>query len=59
MYNIAVAFEHVDFFDSLDRLDVHLLKRGLQLLVIGTGTFVDLLDFSPRGAFTTVRSDTR
>jgi hypothetical protein len=27
--DVAVALEHVDLLDSLDRLDVELLERGL------------------------------
>lgn len=32
--NIAVLLEHVDLLDGLDGLDVQLLQRRLQLLVI-------------------------
>jgi hypothetical protein len=47
--NVAVALEHVDLLDSLDRLDVELLQGGLKLLVIGTGALMNLLDFSAGG----------
>lgn len=42
--DVAVALEHVDLLDSLDGLDVQLLKRSLELLVVGTSGPVDLLD---------------
>lgn len=51
MDDVAVALEHVDLFDLRDGLHVHLLEGGLELLVVGAGGFVDLLHFSPRGAF--------
>lgn len=44
--DISVLLEHVDLLDGLDGLDVHLLKGGLELLVIGTGGLVDLLDLA-------------
>lgn len=46
MDNIAVLLEHVDLLDGLDGLDVHLLQGGLELLVIGAGGLVDLLDLA-------------
>ena len=52
MNDVAIFLEHVDFFDCLDGLDVEFLERGLQLLVVGSGGFVDFLHFSARGAFT-------
>jgi hypothetical protein len=52
--DVAVALEHVDLLDRLDGLDVELLERGLQLLVIGAGALVDLLDLPARGAFASV-----
>lgn len=51
MYYIAILFEHIDFLNRLDRLDIQLLQRGLQLLVIGAGGFVDFLRLSAGGAF--------
>ena len=36
----------VDLLDGLDGLDIHLLQRGLQLLVVGTRRLVDLLDLA-------------
>jgi hypothetical protein len=52
--DVSVALEHVDLLDRLDGLDVQLLERGLQLLVIGAGALVDLLDLPARGAFASV-----
>jgi len=53
--DVAVLLEHVDLLNSLDGLDVHLLKGGLELLVIGTGVAVDLLDHAAGGTLATVR----
>jgi len=44
--NVAVLFEHVDLLNGLDGLDVHLLEGGLELLVVGAGALVDLLDLA-------------
>lgn len=55
MDDVAVLLEHVDLLNSLDGLDVHLLKGGLELLVVGTGVAVDLLDDAAGGTLTTVR----
>jgi hypothetical protein len=41
--DVAILLEHVDLLNSLDWLDVQLLKRSLQLLVVGAGGLVDLL----------------
>jgi len=46
--NIAVGLEHVDLLDGLDRLHVQLLEGALELLVVGAGALVDLLDLSSR-----------
>ena len=46
MDDIAVALEHVDLLDCLDRLNIHLLQRRLELLVICTSALVHLLDLS-------------
>jgi len=48
--DIAVTLEHVHLLNCLNRLDVELLQRRLQLLVVGAGGFVDLLDLTPRSA---------
>ena len=37
MDDVSVLLEHVYFLNGLDGLDVELLERGLQLLVIGPG----------------------
>jgi hypothetical protein len=47
--DVSVALEHVDLLNGLDRLDVELLQRGLELLVVGTSGPVDLLDL-PAGS---------
>jgi hypothetical protein len=46
--DVAVALEHVDLLNSLDGLDIQLLERSLELLVVGAGVPVDLLDLSAR-----------
>lgn len=51
MNDIPILLEHVDLLNGLDRLDVELLERGLQFLVVRAGCLVHLLDFSPRCAF--------
>ena len=52
--NIPVLLEHVHLLDRLDGLDVELLERGLQLLVVGAGGLVDFLRFPARGSFPSV-----
>lgn len=54
MDHIAVFFEHVDLLNCLNRLDIELLQRGLELLVVCAGRFVDFLHFSPGCAFASV-----
>lgn len=49
MDDVPVALEHVDLLNGLDGLDVELLQRGLELLVVGTSGPVDLLDL-PAGS---------
>ena len=51
MNDVAVLFEHVDFFDCLDGLDVELFEGGLQFFVVGAGGFVDFFYFSSGGTF--------
>ena len=46
MNDVAVFLEHVDLLNGLDGLDVHLLQGGLELLVVGAGGLVDLLDLA-------------
>ena len=48
--DITVRLEHVHLLDGLDGLDVELLQRGLQLLLVGAAGLVDLLDLSSDGA---------
>ena len=55
MDHVAVFLEHVDLLDGLDGLHVHLLKSGLQLLVVGTGGLVDLLDLAAGSTLASVR----
>ena len=52
--DIAIFFEHVDLLDGLDGLDVQLLQRGLQLLVVCAGGLVHLLGLAPGCAFAAV-----
>lgn len=54
MDDVAILLEHVNLLDGLDRLHVHLLERGLQLLVVGTGRLVDLLDLAAGSALASV-----
>lgn len=54
MDDIAISLEHVDFFNSLDGLDIELLERCLQLLIIHSRALVDLLDLSSRCALSTI-----
>ena len=42
--NISISFEHVYFLNGLDRLNIELLQRCLQLLVVNSGALVLLLD---------------
>ena len=55
--DVAVALEHVDLLDGLNRLDIQLLKRGLELLVVGASGPVDLLDLPAGCALSTVSSN--
>ena len=57
MNHIAVRLEHIDLLDRLDGLDVHLLERRLQLLVVGSAALVDLLHLSSRSSFAAVESN--
>jgi hypothetical protein len=49
--DIAIALEHVDLLNGLDRLDIELLQRSLELLVVGAGALVNLLDLPAGSAF--------
>jgi len=52
--DISVALEHVDLLDSLDGLDIELLERCLELLVVGASGLVDLLNLAPRSTLASV-----
>jgi hypothetical protein len=52
--DVSVFLEHVDLLDGLDGLHVHLLQGGLELLVVGTGGLVDLLDLAAGSALASV-----
>jgi hypothetical protein len=52
--NVSIGLEHVYLLNSLDRLDIELLERRLQLLVVHTRALVYLLDLSSRRALSTV-----
>ena len=54
--DIPVRLEHVDLLNCLDRLNIELLQRRLQLLVIHSGALVYLLDLSSWCAFSTIRN---
>ena len=55
MNDVAVRLEHVDLLDGLDRLGVELLKRLLELLVVGAGPGGSALDLSPGGSLATAQ----
>ncbi len=54
MDDVSILLEHIDLLNSLDRLDIKLLKRRLQLLVVYSCALVDLLDLSSGCALSTV-----
>lgn len=54
MDDVSVLLEHVDLLDGLDGLHVHLLQGGLELLVVGTGGLVDLLDLAAGSTLSSV-----
>lgn len=54
MDDVAVLLEHVHFLDGLDGLHVHLLQSRLELLVVGAGALVDLLDLAAGSALASV-----
>jgi hypothetical protein len=51
MDDVSVALEHVDLLNGLNWLDIELLQRSLQLLIIRARALVDLLDFPARRTF--------
>ena len=56
MNDVSVRLEHVDLLNCLDRLNIELLQRCLQLLVVRSGALVDLLDLSSWCALSTIRN---
>jgi hypothetical protein len=54
--DISIGLEHVDLLNSLDRLNIELLERRLQLFVVHTSALVHLLDLSSRCALSAVAS---
>lgn len=51
MNHIPITLKHIDLFDLLNRLHVHLLERRLQFLIVCAGALMNLLYFSARCAF--------
>lgn len=52
--DVAVALEHVHLLDSLDGLNIDLLKGGLELLVIASGAGRRSLDLSAGSTLATI-----
>ena len=52
--DVTIRLEHVDLFDGLDWLHIHLLESCLKLLVVRACGFMHLLDLSPWCAFASV-----
>lgn len=52
--NVSISLEHVDLLDSLDGLHVHLLKNGLELLVVHTRVLRLGLDLTSRGTLSAI-----
>lgn len=55
MDDISVLLEHVDLLNGLDRLDVELLQRGLELLVIGARAGRRPLNLTPGSTLATIQ----
>ena len=55
MDDVAVALEHVDLLYRLDGLNVHLLERSLELLVVCARRLVHLLDGPPGSTLASVK----
>jgi hypothetical protein len=53
--DVSIALEHVDLLNGLDGLDVELLQRGLELLVIAGGPRGRALDLPPGSTLATIR----
>lgn len=56
MNDVPVLLEHVHLLNGLDGLHIEFLERGLELLVVGAGALVDLLDLSSRRTLATSQS---
>jgi hypothetical protein len=56
MDDVSVGLEHVDLLNCLDRLDIELLERSLQLLVVHSSTLMDLLHLPSRCTLSTIRA---
>ena len=54
MDDVSVLLEHVDLLNSLDWLDVHLFKSGLELLVVGGGGLVNALGLAAGSTLSSV-----
>lgn len=52
--DVAVALEHVDLLNGLDGLHIELLERRLELLVVGAGSLVNLLDLASGSSLATI-----
>jgi hypothetical protein len=57
--DVAIALEHVDLLNGLNGLDIQLLERLLELLVIAAGPGRRALDLSPRCSLATISSHVR
>jgi hypothetical protein len=53
--DVSITLEHVHLLDGLDGLDIELLERSLQLLVIGTGSGGSTLDLSSGSSLATIK----
>lgn len=51
MNHVTIFFEHINFFNCLDGLDIEFFQRSLEFFVICARGFMDLFDFSPGGSF--------
>jgi hypothetical protein len=52
--DISVGLEHVDLLNCLNRLNIELLERSLQLLVVHSRTLMNLLYLPSRRTFSTI-----
>lgn len=52
--HVAIALEHVDLLNGLNRLDVQLLQGLLQLLVVAAGAGRRPLNLSPGSTLATI-----